>query len=221
MDPGAAGQRPPLFRDRAEAGRRLAEAISARAPEVNVVYGLARGGVPVAAEVARVHGVELDAVAVRKIGHPLQPELALGAVAANGPPVVRLAGREDRVLEASIRDLVELRRTEAAELDARLHARADPIDPRGRVCVLVDDGLATGSTMVAACRWARAAGADGVVVGVPVSSVDGARELREEADAVVCVVEALHFRAVSVWYERFDQVPEAEVERLLAASRGG
>lgn len=129
-------------------------------------------------------------------------------------------GLDDKAFREAIRELAARRSAEARELDARLHADVARLDPLGRACLLVDDGLATGATMVAACEWARDAGAAAVTVAVPVSSADGVAELSREADSVVCVVEALNLRAVSVWYEQFEQVTEGEVQQCLRDARG-
>lgn len=174
--------RPPIFRDRADAGRKLAAALSDDLRRDAVVVGLARGGISVAAEVARILGAPLDVVAVRKIGHLWQSEYAIGAVApGNG---VYLRGN-DGMSEEEVAEAVDRTRREAEELDARLHARHPPLPLAGRTAILVDDGLATGATMIAAVRWARACGAGRVVAAVPVAASQSAVGLRTEADVVV------------------------------------
>jgi putative phosphoribosyl transferase len=202
----------PLFRDRREAGRRLADALVLEpGPEI-VVVGLARGGVVVAAEVALALGAPLDALAVRKVRHPFQPEYALGAVAPGG--VLFLRGADGLSPEAVAQAVAEAS-AEADELDRRLHEAAPPLELDGRRVLLVDDGLATGATMVAAVRHARARGAASVIVAVPVAAAESAERLREEADAVVCPFELELFGAVGFWYEDFTQVDDEDVARLL------
>jgi putative phosphoribosyl transferase len=206
----------PLFADREEAGRSLAEALRAEVDAGAVVVGLARGGVVVAAEAARLLGLPLDAVAVRKIGHPRQPEYAIGAVAPGDGVYVRAS---DGLTAAQVQAAVAATKTQAAELDRRLHAEHPPIDLAGRSCILVDDGLATGATMIAAARWARARGALRVVAAVPVGAAETVELLRREADAVVCPNALDVFVAVGAWYGEFGQVGDEDVLRLLADAR--
>lgn len=204
--------RSPWYRDRLEAGRRLAAGLERERGPDTVVVGLARGGVQVASEVARALGAPLDALAVRKVGHPLQPEYAVGAVAPGGLVVVRgHDGLTDTELAASARAAAGA----AEALDRRLHreARAAPVS--GKAVLLVDDGLATGATMIAAARWARAAGARRVVAAVPVGAVTAVGLLRGEVDDVVCTHCSDAFGAVGLWYRHFDQVDDDEVVRLL------
>ncbi len=180
--------------------------------EATVVVGLARGGVQVASEVARVLGAPLDAVAVRKVGHPLQPEYALGAVA----PGVTYVRAHDGLTDAELSAAVGAAHRAADELDRRLHRDQPPVPLAGKTVVLVDDGLATGATMIAAARWARAAGARCVVAAVPVGASQTVALLRGEVDEIVCSRESTAFGAVGFWYVRFDQVGDDEVIRLLA-----
>jgi putative phosphoribosyl transferase len=206
------------FRDRCDAGRRLAAVLPAfRAEEYPVVMGMARGGVPVAFEVAAVLDAPLDVVVVRKLGHPHQPELGLGAIAEDGVRVlnsalVRRLGVPDDVIDAvTRRETVELERRLVAYRGAR-----PPIPARGRTAVVVDDGLATGFTARAAVEVARARGAARVVLAVPVAPPDTVTALGEVADDVVCVDVTEHFFGLSEWYEDFAQVSDDEVARLLA-----
>jgi len=204
-----------LFHDRVDAGRQLASALTATqlGDARAVVVGLARGGVTVAAEVARRLGLPLDALAVRKVGYPGQPEYGIGAVT---PGTGGVYLRTDEGLgEDELGAVVERARAEADALDRELHAHHERLDLGGRTAVLVDDGLATGATMIAAIRWARAQGAARVVVAVPVAAVQGTEALRAEADAVVCPHEMRRFGAVGLWYEVFTQVENDEVVRLL------
>jgi putative phosphoribosyl transferase len=202
----------PLFHDRSDAGAHLADALeSERGPET-VVVGLARGGVQVAAEVARALGAPLDTVAVRKIGHPWQREYAIGAVTPGEG--VYLRGR-DGLTETQVAQAVAGAREAAEALDRRLHARRAPADLKGKAALIVDDGLATGATMIAAARWARGAGAERIVAAVPVAAADTAKLVRREVDAFVALYELSYFAAVGLCYERFSQVDDAEVLALL------
>jgi predicted phosphoribosyltransferase len=206
----------PLFADRAAAGRALVrELADERGPEL-VVAGLARGGVQVAAEVARVLGAPLDVVAVRKIGHPRQPEYGLGAVTPGDGIYVRA---HDDLSDDQLAVIVEETRAQAALLDQRLHAEHPAVDLRGRTVLLIDDGLATGATMIAAARWASAARAGRVVVAVPVAAAASLALLRAEADQVVALYPLRRFVSVGSWYDSFPQVGDADVVRLLEASR--
>jgi putative phosphoribosyl transferase len=211
------------FRDRREAGRLLAlelvgGGVVGQAADHVVVVGLARGGVEVAAEVAAVLHAPLDAVAVRKVGHPLEPEYGIGAVAQGAVAYVRA---HDGVSDTEVSAAVLAAAKEAAALDAKLHEGYAPVSVAGTTCVLVDDGLATGGTMVAAIRWARAHGAGRVIVAVPVGATRTLDQLRrdEDVDAVVCLVSSLELGAISPWYDDFHQVSDTDVAELLAASR--
>ena len=213
-----AGWIPPQFQDRREAGRILADHLAADLHGEGLVIGLARGGVVVAAEVARTLGWPLDAVAVRKVGHPVQPEYAIGAVTPDGATMLRdIAGLSDEQLEQA----VDAARAQARELDGRLHAARPARSPAGRTCVLVDDGLATGATMVAAVRWARAAGAGSVAVAVPVGPPDTLDQLGREADATVSLLAPPDMMAVGAWYRDFQQVTDQQVLELLDAAAAG
>ena len=206
----------PLFADRGEAGRALApELEDERGPEL-VVLGLARGGVEVAAEVARVLAAPLDAVAVRKVGHPLQPEYGIGAVTPGDGVYVR--GR-DGLTEKQVEAAVDESKAKAAVLDRRLHAEHGPLDLNGKTVLVVDDGLATGGTMIAALRWARSAGAARTVAALPVAADQSLELVRTEADAVVCLYPLSAFLAVGLWYRSFAQVDDAKVLRLLDENR--
>ena len=208
---------PTEFRDRTQAGRALAEQLGAWAghPEV-VVLALPRGGVPVAAPVAQALGAPLDVLVVRKLGHPLEPEFALGAIAGGGVQVMNPLTGLPPVSEA---DLAEVVAHEQAELQRREQAyRGDrpPCALGGRVAILVDDGLATGASMLAAVRAARAAGAARVVVAVPVASREAMALVGAEADEVHSVQVPEPFRAVGLWYRDFEQTGDEEVRSLLA-----
>ena len=205
-------RREALFADRRDAGRVLARALETERGTDAVVVGLARGGVVVAAEVAQALGLPLDVVAVRKVGHPWQPEYALGAVAPGGGVYVRDPGG---LTEEELAVQIARAEANAAELDRTLHAGREPIPLTGRTCLLVDDGLATGATMIAAVRWARSRGATRVVAAVPVGARQSTALLRDEADAVVCPHELADLVAVGLWYRSFGQVGDLEVAALL------
>ena len=207
------------FRDRAEAGRRLASELGAYADRPDVlVLALPRGGVPVAAEIARALDAPLDLMLVRKLGVPGHEELAMGAVATGGvrvlnEDVVGALGLEEDVIDA-------VARRELAELERRQHAYRGERPPsaiEGRTLILVDDGLATGATMRAAVEAARDVGPTEIVVAVPVAPPETCRLLEEVADDVVCVESPEPFLAIGVWYEHFGQVGDEEVRALLDA----
>jgi predicted phosphoribosyltransferase len=204
------------FEDRAAAGKILAEALRPVLPDDTVIVGLARGGVVVAAEVAQVLGAELDVVAVRKVGAPWQPEYALGAVAPGDGVLIRdRAGLDEDTLARLIAAAQEL----AEKRDRSFHADVAPIDLAGRPCALVDDGLATGATMVAAIRWAKSRHAAPVFAAVPVGAKSSRAAIEAESAELICPHLLDEFWAVGFWYERFEQVDDAEVIRLLMHAR--
>jgi predicted phosphoribosyltransferase len=206
------------FKDRNEAGRFLAERLSAYANRPDtLVLALPRGGVPVAYEVAKALGAPLDVFQVRKLGLPGHEELAMGAIATGGvrvrnPEVVEYLRIPDEVIdEVTARERQELERRE------RLYREGRPaLSPRGRVVILVDDGLATGSTMLAAVLALRQQQPASIVVTVPVAAKQTCEELRTVADEVACAVTPDPFYAVGLWYEDFSQTTDEEVRELLA-----
>lgn len=206
--------------DRYAAGRLLADALGAYRSRTDVIaLGLPRGGVPVAAEVARALGVGLDVMVVRKLGTPGQEELAMGAIASGGGRVLN----EDvvahlRIPRGEIEEAVERERAELArrERDYRGERPGPRLD--GRCVILVDDGLATGATMRVAVRAARSAGAAAVVVAVPVAPPDTVARLGHEADDVVCLATPEPFMGVGRWYRDFAQISDREVRDLLLAA---
>jgi putative phosphoribosyl transferase len=206
-----------LFVDRADAGRRLARLLESLSLSARpVVVGMARGGVPVAAEVARILDCPLDVVVVRKLGHPGQPELGLGALGEDGVRVVN----ESLVARLAVpADVIEgVARRELAELDRRVGLyRGDrpPVVVTDRPVIVVDDGLATGFTARAAVEVVRRRRASSVIVAVPVGSPEAVASLRLVADDLVCVETTDRFSGVSQWYGDFDQVADDEVARLL------
>jgi predicted phosphoribosyltransferase len=208
-----------LFRDRRHAGDVLARQLAHYAGRDDViVLGLPRGGVPVAAEVARALGAPLDVFVVRKLGFPGHEEFAMGAIASGGVrvmnPDVAGAGIPPAMVDAvAAREQQELERRERAYRGAR-----PPLDLKGRIVVLVDDGLATGSTMRAAVMAVRQLAPKRVVVAVPVAAAPTCEQLREMADEVVCAATPEPFRAVGLWYQNFEQTSDAEVRALLESA---
>jgi predicted phosphoribosyltransferase len=205
------------FDDRRDAGRRLAGLLGHLAPEAPVVLGLPRGGVPVAAEVSAALEAPLDVIVVRKLGAPSHPELAIGAVAEGGSLVVDPLLAEHAGVSAEELDRVLAReRGELRRRIAALRALRPPADLRGGTAVVVDDGLATGLTVLAAVRAARRRGADRVVVAAPVGSAEAVALLGREADEVVCHTVPRALVGVGRWYRDFSPVPDDEVLALLA-----
>jgi putative phosphoribosyl transferase len=203
----------PPFRDRQDAGRQLAERLEEERFGHPVVVGLARGGVEVAFEVARRLECPLDALAVRKVGHPLQPEYAIAAVTPGGG--VHLRAPSD-LSPAEVRQAVERAQSEAEELDRRLHGGRAAVDIAGRPCLLIDDGLATGATMAAAVDWARRRGASAVSVAVPVGAPPTVEVLRHRVDRLVCLWAPDRLSSVGEWYGDFGQTSDERVMDLLA-----
>jgi putative phosphoribosyl transferase len=206
------------FADRADAGRELAARLAGFADREDVVVlGLARGGVPVAAAVAAELHVPFDAFAVRKLGVPWQEELAFGAVASGGVRVLnREVVRELPLPREAIEEIAEREAQELVRREAAYRGDRPPLAVAGRTVVLVDDGIATGSSMRAAVAALRSRGPAAIVVAVPVAPPETVAALAAEVDAVVCVATPDPFRAVGVWYRRFDQCSDEEVRRLLA-----
>lgn len=210
-----------VLRNRREAGRLLARELQRYANRSDVVVlGLPRGGVPVAYEVAKALNVPLDVFVVRKLGLPGHEEFAIGALASGGlrvlnVPVIRAYGiSEDELATAIEREQRELERRERAYREDR-----KPPDLYGKTVILVDDGLATGSSMQAAVMALKKAQPDRVIVAVPVAPRETCDALREIADEVVCALTPEPFRAVGLWYQDFDQTSDEEVTKLLESAR--
>lgn len=208
----------PPFRDRTEAGRRLAERLMAYANRSDtLVLALPRGGVPVGYEVARALGAPLDVLVVRKLGVPGQEELAMGAIATGGvlvsyDEVVREAGISPTVFQmVAAREQRELERREQAYRDRR-----PPPDVRGRTIILVDDGLATGTTMRAAAMALQQQEPANIIVAVPVAARGSTRQLRGLVDEIVVLLQPEPFYGVGLWYADFTQTTDDEVRALLA-----
>ncbi len=209
-----------IFEDRIDAGERLAEVLKEHAGPDTVVLGIPRGGVLVAEVVARTLGVPLDVVVPRKVGAPGNPELGLGAVAPGvrvlDPWLIERLGVTEEYLEREIA-------AEEAETVRRLRVyRGDrpPLDLTGKTAIVIDDGVATGGTAVAAVRWARAQGASRVVLAVPVAPPQTMGRLRHEADEVIALATPEPFFAVGEWYRRFDQTSDEEVVEALRRAAG-
>ncbi|MBZ0141275.1 MAG: phosphoribosyltransferase [Pseudorhodoplanes sp.] len=206
------------FYNRSEAGRKLAAALARYRDERPVILALPRGGVPVAAEIARALDAPLDLVLVRKIGVPYQPELAMGAVVDGGHPIVvrnedvmRIAGIAETEFNAACdRELGEIERRRLTYLGHR-----DRVDIAGRTAIVVDDGIATGATTRAALRGTRARNPKKLVLAVPVAPTDTLAELRSEADDIVCLEDHTTFGAIGFFYADFSQVNDREVINIL------
>jgi predicted phosphoribosyltransferase len=206
------------FRDRDDAGRRLASALAAHVGEEAVVYALPRGGAPVAAHIAEKLHAPLDLVLVRKIGVPYQCELAMGAIADGGAPVV--VRNEDVIALAGVSEseFQAVCARERAEIERRrklyLGARKRPA-PAGRVAIVVDDGVATGATTRAALRAVRALHPRKLILAIPVAPTDTLEALQAEADEVVCLEHYRDFGAIGFFYADFHQIDDDEVIAIL------
>jgi putative phosphoribosyl transferase len=209
-----------IFEDRRDAGRQLAAALRACRLTRPIVLGLPRGGMPVAAEIAAELAAPLDALVVRKLGAPFNPELAVGAIASGGVCVLNdeLAGRPGLVDEAALEKVI---RRESAELDRRESAyrgeRPFP-DLAGRDVVLVDDGMATGATMRAAAEALRALNPASIVAAIPTASASAVARLKPLVDRVVCLDVPAMFSAVGQFYRHFGQTSDDEVRALLESA---
>jgi putative phosphoribosyl transferase len=207
------------FINRSDAGRKLAQALLKYKNQQPVVLALLRGGVPVAAEVAVALDAPLDLVLVRKIGVPMQPELAMGAVVNGSAPVVvrnddviLLTGVDETEFEAiRDRELAEIERRRRLYLDDRAS-----VDVAGRVAIVIDDGVATGATTRAALRATRIRKPSKLVLAVPVAATDTLAALREEADDVICLEDHKSFGAIGFYYDDFRQLSDREVKDTLA-----
>jgi putative phosphoribosyl transferase len=206
------------FKDRADAGHKLAKALATYREQQPVVLALPRGGVLVAAEVAWALHAPLDLILVCKIGVPIQPELAMGAVVDGGAPiivrnedVIQLAGIDEREFKAICdSELAEIERRRQRYLGSRARANI-----AGRTAIVIDDGVATGATTRAALRATRLRGPKKLVLAVPVASTDALAALRGDADEVVCLEDYEFFGAIGAYYADFSQIGDEEVIKLL------
>ena len=212
----------PTYTDRFDAGRRLAESLDRFRRDDPLILALPRGGVQVGFEVARALDAPLDVLIVRKLRSPVQPELAIGAVAGSDPPVAVL----DRAMIDRLGITDEYLRAERREQEQQVRRQQDlyragrgALAITDRTVIVVDDGVATGSTVRAALQALRHAEPRRLILAVPVGSPDTIRSLSREADEVICPLAPVHFHAVGEFYERFDQTSDHEVVDLLARDR--
>ena len=210
------------YADRVEAGRELAAGLREYAGRDDVVVlALPRGGIPVAFEVARELGAPLDVILVRKLGLPEQPELAMGAIASGGVRILNEdVVRATAVSRETIEEVAAREGEELARRERLYRGERPPPAIEGKVAILVDDGLATGSTMLAAIGALRRQRPARIVVAAPIAPPETCEELRREADDVVCVRTPEPFLAIGAWYERFPQVSDDEIRNLLARADG-
>jgi len=207
-----------LFQDRFEAGQVLAQRLTHYRNQRDViVLALPRGGVPVAFEVAKALEAPLDVFLVRKLGFPAHPELAMGAIASGGVRVLHDEVVDQLNVPQEVIDRVAEREQQELDRQQELFRQGrEPPKVRDRTVILVDDGLATGSTMRAAVKALRTQGAKRLVVAVPVGSADTCAEFSQEVDEAVCAASPQDFRAVGVWYDDFSPTSDEEVQSLLA-----
>ncbi len=202
-----------MYKDRKEAGEKLSEPLMKYRDEDAVLLAIPRGGVPVAYEIARRTGLPLDVIVVKKIGHPYNQEYAVGAASVNStyinPENIR------GVPQSYLEEQKERKQREAEASYKELRGDASPLDLKGKIAILVDDGVATGSTIKMAITVARNLGAEKVVVAVPVGSVEAIKMLRRYADEVICPLEPTIFYAIGEFYEDFSQVPTETAKEML------
>ena len=207
------------FRDRTEAGRRLAEALSSYRDQKPIILALPRGGVPIGAEIAAALDAPLDLLLVRKIGAPMQPELAMGAVVDGAEPIVVRNDDVIRLLRIDAATFDAVCQGELAEIERRRRrylAGRPPLDVKGRVAIVVDDGIATGATIRAGLQATRKRKPKTLVLAAPVAPPETLEELQHEADEVVCLESPRFFGAIGAFYADFSQVSDEEVIALLA-----
>jgi len=209
-----------LFRDREDAGKKLARALLDLKAEQPLVLGIPRGGVPVAYELARTLNAELDVIVARKLGAPGQEELAMGAIAADGTLLVdeRLR-RSLGVSDVALARIVEAQREEAARRQQRFRQNLPPLQVQARTVIVVDDGLATGATMRAALRCLSRQQPRKLVAAVPVGAAETCADLEHEADAVVCLHQLSPLFSVGAYYRDFAQTSDDDVLRILSSAR--
>lgn len=209
------------FRDRRSAGQRLARALAPHARVDTFVFGVSRGGMVVADEIAKALDAPLDVWLVRKIGMPIQPELGMGALAEGAalvldPSIVKWSG----ATPADLRSIVHRKAAEIRRRAQLVRGNTPPLDVRGKTVILVDDGIATGKTLRAAILGARKRGATRVIVAAPVAAAEAVESLRAQADELVCLATPRHINSVGAWYQDFRQPLEQDVLEILADARG-
>ena len=207
------------FKNRSEAGKKLAAALANYKDRQPVILALPRGGVPVAAEVAAAFNAPLDLILVRKIGVPFQTELAMGAVVDGGTPII--VRNEDVIRQAGIdeSDFAAVCESELAEIERRRRrylGNRDRVNVEGRVTIVIDDGIATGATMRAALRATRMRNPKKLILAVPVAPTETIAELRDEVDEIVCLEQHEFFGAIGFYYSDFRQISDDEVIETLA-----
>lgn len=213
-------RQPVLFANREDAGERLGKALARFRGQRPLVLGIPRGGVPVAAQVAKALDGDLDVIVARKLGSPFSPELAVGAVTADGLRYLNAQTIEELGVPADYLDQVtKEKRAEAEARERRFRAGKAPLSVEGRTVILVDDGLATGSTMIAAARSVRARHPQRLVIAIPVAPRETCDAMRAEADEVTCLEMPEFFMAVGLHYRDFSQTEDEDVERILDAWR--
>jgi putative phosphoribosyl transferase len=207
------------FRDRTQAGRLLGAELASRKLAGNtIVLALPRGGLPVGVEVAEALKAPLDVVVVRKLGVPWQPELAMGAIAGSTRVLDQQLVRDLRISDEEVEAIIAQETKEMERREKAYRGGLPALDLSGRTVVLVDDGLATGSTMVAAARHVRSLHPQKLIIAVPVGSSQACSRLRKEADESICLALPEPFFAVGEWYSDFRQVTDAEVQEILKGS---
>lgn len=207
-----------LFEDRRDAGRQLAIALAGRfgGPDLRVL-GLPRGGVPVAYEIALALNAPLDILVVRKLGLPQQKEYAIGAIAAGGITVLdHDVIRALHISQETLDSIIDAEKQELARREDTYRQGLPALDIEGRTVIVVDDGLATGATMLAAVAAVRRHKPASVIAAVPVADAEACKKVRSQTDDIVCLATPAHFQAVGNWYRVFDQTGDGEVRSLLA-----
>ncbi|WP_144905591.1 phosphoribosyltransferase [Halobellus captivus] len=211
-----------MYKNRTDAGRRLAQLLAERGVEGDVVLAVPRGGLPVGRVVADRLGLPLDIVAARKIGSPRNPELAIGAVASDGTRWLNDELIDDLDVDSQyLKDAIEREREAALSKVQRYRGDRPPMELDGKRVLIVDDGVATGATTIACIRQVVAAGAERVVLAVPVGPRHTVERLRSEADEVFCVETPRYFSAVGQFYESFEQVSDERAKAYLGETEGG
>jgi putative phosphoribosyl transferase len=207
-----------LFSDRVEAGRVLASKLSKyKGRPETLILALPRGGIPVAFEVASALGLPVDVFVVRKLGVPGQEELAMGAIATGDVQVINYAVVDEfRIGQSTIDAVAQKEREELQRRETLYRGDRSPRTIQGKTVILIDDGIATGSTMRAAIAALRQIGPESIIVAVPVAAADTCRELSAEADEVICADTPTTFFAISQFYRKFEQTTDEEVRDLLA-----